>query len=471
MAEQLFLEICAGSARLTSTLRRHGIEAWAVDHKAGRIQPECDALLYLDLTVQADVSALHRLLRHPRLTFVHLDPPFGTCSRARDRAAAGVPGGGPPPIRSEDFPLGFPDLAERLPRQLPRLRAANLVYDVIFGIAADLLQRGIAFSLANPTNSILWHFPKAKVILGHDNVAEVRFQHCMFGSKQPFSTSFWFSPPHLFPDLHRICDGSHKHVRRGRGLGGKWHTSASADTVYPQPLCDEIAALLLRFFGCSSARPRPVVRARRPPEQARLRLEREAAGLQPRGTKARRLLPEFRRTFSITAAFPPGAPECRIGHRWTAGRAHGVDVPPLARTIAVTFMQAPAASTSCSAASSVAGEPLEPQLTLPTRASLRDARFLSEHDLYIGREHVGRGGRRLAASCWANPFRVKDCRDVLEAISKFESHLLSSPTLLARLKELSGRRLVCHCAKDAPCHGDVLIRAFRERLLAADQLH
>ena len=67
----------------------------------------------------------------------------------------------------------------------------------------------------------------------------------------------------------------------------------------------------------------------------------------------------------------------------------------------------------------------------------------------------------MSASPWANPFRVRDCATIFDCLQKFEAHLLASPRLLDRLPELAGRRLVCHCRGNAPCHADVLIQAFR----------
>lgn len=66
-------------------------------------------------------------------------------------------------------------------------------------------------------------------------------------------------------------------------------------------------------------------------------------------------------------------------------------------------------------------------------------------DVYIGRP-----------SKWGNPYRIgKDgTRD--EVIAKYRQHILSTPTLLAALPELRGRRLGCWCWP-LPCHGDVLV--------------
>ena len=61
---------------------------------------------------------------------------------------------------------------------------------------------------------------------------------------------------------------------------------------------------------------------------------------------------------------------------------------------------------------------------------------------------------------WANPFRIGSDGNRTEVIEKFQKHLLGKPELLARLPELAGMRLLCHCGLHEPCHGDVLISEF-----------
>ena len=116
-------------------------------------------MLMFDITEQNDFSALCRMLQHPLLKFVHLAPPPDTCSRAREKALRGVRGGGPPLLRSDDFPLGFPDLAERLPSFVARVHSANQVYQACINIATDMLSLDVAFSLENPEDSLFWQIP------------------------------------------------------------------------------------------------------------------------------------------------------------------------------------------------------------------------------------------------------------------------------------------------------------------------
>lgn len=74
------------------------------------------------------------------------------------------------------------------------------------------------------------------------------------------------------------------------------------------------------------------------------------------------------------------------------------------------------------------------------------------YTVYIGRA-VPR--RRLAASKWANPFKIGPDGTRDEVIARYRAYLLARPDLVADVGSLQGQRLGCWCAPEA-CHGDVL---------------
>jgi hypothetical protein len=78
--------------------------------------------------------------------------------------------------------------------------------------------------------------------------------------------------------------------------------------------------------------------------------------------------------------------------------------------------------------------------------------------VYIGRRNARYG---LAASQWANPFRVSLEADRASAMAAYEKWLQSQRHLMAALRELQGCDLACWCAP-LPCHGDVLLRLANE---------
>ena len=72
------------------------------------------------------------------------------------------------------------------------------------------------------------------------------------------------------------------------------------------------------------------------------------------------------------------------------------------------------------------------------------------------------GGWDLPQSFWANPYSVKIYgRD--EALRLYREHVLKLPNLDTELEKLSGKRLGCWCHPE-PCHGDILVELFCERL-------
>jgi hypothetical protein len=76
------------------------------------------------------------------------------------------------------------------------------------------------------------------------------------------------------------------------------------------------------------------------------------------------------------------------------------------------------------------------------------------YDVYIGRANSRLG---LKQSDWHNPFVEGKDGSREEVVEKFEEYLLEDPHLVARLPEIRGQVLGCHCAPK-PCHGDVLAR-------------
>ena len=139
-------------------------------------------------------------------------------------------------------------------------------------------------------------------------------------------------------------------------------------------------------------------------------------------------------------------------------------VPKGAKTIA-TSMSSSSSLSSSPSSGGLAGSSTS-SLSPPTRGCLHDVGVnnFESNDVYIGRAHRARNGKHLAASIWANPFKFRDCTDLNDCLAKYRSHLMSSPSLLRRLPELSGKRLLCHCAVGAGCHGDIIRETFTATL-------
>lgn len=81
------------------------------------------------------------------------------------------------------------------------------------------------------------------------------------------------------------------------------------------------------------------------------------------------------------------------------------------------------------------------------------------YDVYIGRPSI-----------WGNPYGIGRDGTREQVIDKYQSYLLRRRDLLAKLPELKGKTLGCHC-KPLACHGDVLVRfvAFYVRPTSVDK--
>lgn len=99
-------------------------------------------------------------------------------------------------------------------------------------------------------------------------------------------------------------------------------------------------------------------------------------------------------------------------------------------------------------------------------------RVVHINDNVPGAVYIGRANsrKRLAASRFANPFRVYGASpfgagtDLASVIRQFRQYLTADGELLTRLPELRGKPLACWCRHDGEertdanaCHGDVIV--------------
>ena len=84
--------------------------------------------------------------------------------------------------------------------------------------------------------------------------------------------------------------------------------------------------------------------------------------------------------------------------------------------------------------------------------------------LYIGRNMSHHVGGALGSK-WGNPFKVKkkaNKNSLNKCLERYEHHIRMNPDLFNAVMELEGKELGCWC-KPSPCHGDILIKLFKER--------
>lgn len=88
------------------------------------------------------------------------------------------------------------------------------------------------------------------------------------------------------------------------------------------------------------------------------------------------------------------------------------------------------------------------------------------NSLYIGRYmRIGDtdGLILIPKSKWQNPFKLdKDKTNIGDILKQYEEHVRNTP-LYDQLHELIGKELGCWCKGLNSCHGDVLIKLFKEK--------
>ena len=245
------MELFAGSAGLSSEVRKAGFRVIAIDHEFNRHSPKV-SLISLDLTLPHAQKQVLEMLRTLKPMSVHLGLPCGTCSRARERA---LPSNlkndyhTPQPLRDAAHLLGFPWLtgSDRL-----KVQSANVLYKFAVQLLFVCWELGIYPSIENPTRSWLWGVLVLLVAeIGNNdftrwfgNFHKTTFHACMHGSQRNKQTSL-LAPAGLFDELEAECDRSHSHLPWEIKPMGKRLSFATADeAAYPNLLCSRMAECL-----------------------------------------------------------------------------------------------------------------------------------------------------------------------------------------------------------------------------------
>ena len=232
----IFLELCAGSAKLSAAVRSTGIPVVPIDHKHNRHATRCK-VVELDLSLPHAWNQLLFLLDNYTVLACHIAPPCGTCSRARGIPMAdGTPG--PQPLRSEEKPLGITGLTYK---DQMRVDGANSLYDVLGRFVEELHSRGVPWSIENPTNSLMWslHYFLFAVVHGE----WINCHACAFGSSRKKLTTFLVSDAGLYKSLEKYCPGNHDHEPWGFDpVAATFNTAKEAE--YPDGMCRTFADIV-----------------------------------------------------------------------------------------------------------------------------------------------------------------------------------------------------------------------------------
>ena len=70
-----------------------------------------------------------------------------------------------------------------------------------------------------------------------------------------------------------------------------------------------------------------------------------------------------------------------------------------------------------------------PLYSCSLRMLLRGMADWQHNDLHVGRESRGRTGKLLSASCWAEPFRLRDCKELDNCMECFETYFQNNQVM------------------------------------------
>jgi hypothetical protein len=294
--DPFIIELCAGSARVTSCLQQLGMPAsFGVDHVK---QQNSGRVLIADLTTKAGKDLCWTWLKSTNCVGVFIAPPCGTCSRARGIPIK-LPNGfliaGPQPLRTEGQPNGVTGLSyvNKL-----RVSQANAIYHFVTEVALFCHDRNLLVCIENPRSSLYWRTtffaPLAK------KLKFTAHQACAYGSSRPKWTVLAHNTKSLL-QLNRVCPGvSADHVHKPWGVvsgpdGRKFSTAE--ETAYPLPLAYHIAYYLAQELILKGWR--PPSDAFSPPDEVSYQYLRSIIGVQHKASKIAPLVSEFLHVISI----------------------------------------------------------------------------------------------------------------------------------------------------------------------------
>ena len=290
-SDLIFVEVFSGTAGLTAAVCRLGChQATGVDaHVTKQVKSR---VIRIDLSSDPGQALLWRILKQPKVLAIHLGPPCGTSSRAREiKRRHGI---NPKPLRRAEHPDGLPGLQ---PRDMARVNTANALYQLCGEIMAYATSNGIICSLENPAHSHMWDisFVNKGLHPVRHGLHTVLFHHCMFGSKRKKRTKLLVNHSCL-SHLNRDCDQSHQHEGWGYTSQG-WATSLEVE--YPHALCRAWANCLQQAALQHGAIALPL--EMRQDDGMNLNLQAKASlGVPVRGKRLKPLMREHSRTMTIT---------------------------------------------------------------------------------------------------------------------------------------------------------------------------
>ena len=292
LGDLIFVEICAGSARLTRTAREAGFNGIAVDHTDKRT---CGIdICIFELEDQEQVNDLCAFLEAEaeNIAAVWIAPSCGTASKARERRLPQLARLGiqvPIPLRSNEQPDQIDGLADT---DKLKVEKANMLYNAVEQITRTTCRANIFTGIENPGNSHYWGTTPMQSIMQEFGDKFVTFHNCSHGGSRDKLTSVWVNDDWL-DALEARCDNSHSHKSWKVTVNkNAIHFPTSEEAAYPFVLCQRIVECVKQKVLQMGALVSTTLaeQMQHPDADAAGRI---ALGALPRGTKVRPLVAEF----------------------------------------------------------------------------------------------------------------------------------------------------------------------------------
>ena len=294
----LVIEICAGTARLTKTVRARGIRGLAVDKSKNR---SCGTdIMVLDLTVEHDLNLLMQIIsaEAARIILVFISPPCGTASKARERPIKTSLLFGrkqPLPLRSAERPDQKDGLSGL---DKFKTETANQLYEAVRKLVMHCNALGLWVLVENPRNSLYWSTSFAQAYINAIVTFWIDFHNCAHGGQRDKLTRLW-SNKNWGQELQLFCDGQHTHASwRPRIINNRLNFPTAEEAAYPWLFCERVVNIVeqvaLSFGSKVPSTLKEQVESGHLPN-----FQRYVFDALPRSAKLRPLVPEYGRFFTL----------------------------------------------------------------------------------------------------------------------------------------------------------------------------
>ena len=267
-------------------------------------------LIRIDLSCPSSQELLWRILHRKDIGGVHLAPPCGTASPAREIRRPRGPN--PKPLRSDTFPDGIPKLkgTDRV-----RVEKANILYRLSGEIVRYCVLHSISVTVENSGRSLFWDrvafIGPLKSI--RSKLSSTFFHHCMYGSQRRKYTQVMHNFK-VFEGMSIECDNNHAHLPWGF-RNKRWSTAE--ETEYPLGLCKAYAQCFREHLIQLGYNPPASSLLHQTMDINQVVNNQIAVDKQPKGKRIPALVSEFAAFFTVTG--PPGQlpSMVKLTHPWT----------------------------------------------------------------------------------------------------------------------------------------------------------